>query len=63
DVFPYLTAESMLPSLSTTRSSMRAAGTRFAELTLQLIAGRAVDEVHELWPVELILRESTSPPP
>ncbi|API55973.1 transcriptional regulator (plasmid) [Rhizobium leguminosarum] len=63
DVFPYLTAESMVPSLSTTRSSMRAAGTRCAELTLQLIAGRAVNEVHELWPVELILRESTAPPP
>jgi LacI family transcriptional regulator len=61
DVFPYLTAENMAPSLSATRSSMRAAGARCAELMLQIIAGRAVEEIHELWPVELILRESTAP--
>ncbi|GGA99232.1 transcriptional regulator [Brucella endophytica] len=62
DVFPFLTAENMVPSLSATRSSMRAAGARCAELTLQIIAGRPVQEIHELWPVELILRESTMPP-
>jgi LacI family transcriptional regulator len=62
DVFPFLTAENMAPSLSVTRSSMRAAGARCAELTLQIIAGRPVEEIHELWPVELILRESTLPP-
>jgi LacI family transcriptional regulator len=61
DVFPYLTADNMAPSLSATRSSMRAAGTRCADLVLQLVAGRSPLEVHELWPVELILRESTGP--
>ncbi|NUS67729.1 MAG: substrate-binding domain-containing protein, partial [Ensifer adhaerens] len=62
DVFPYLTADNMVPSLSATRSSMRAAGARSADLVLQLLSGRPTEEVHELWPVELILRESTAPP-
>ncbi|PLU79014.1 transcriptional regulator, partial [Sinorhizobium medicae] len=61
DVFPYLTADNMAPSLSTSRSSLRAAGARLADLTLQLLAGRPASEIHELWPVELILRESTGP--
>ncbi len=61
DVFPYLSADNMAPSLSATRSSMRAAGTRCADLVLQLLAGRSASEIHELWPVELILRESTGP--
>ncbi len=63
DVFPYLTADNMAPSLSATRSSMRAAGTRCADLVLQLLAGRSLTEIHELWPVELILRESTAAAP
>ncbi|WEX74258.1 substrate-binding domain-containing protein [Sinorhizobium numidicum] len=63
DVFPYLTAENMGPSLSATRSSMRAAGARSADLVLQLLSGRPATEIHELWPVELILRESTGPAP
>lgn len=63
DVFPYLTADNMVPSLSTSRSSLRAAGARSADLILQLLAGRTATEIHELWPVELILRESTAPPP
>ncbi len=61
DVFPYLTADNMSPSLSTTRSSIRAAGTRVADLLLQVLGGREPTDIHELWPVELILRESTRP--
>lgn len=61
DVFPYLSADNMAPSLSATRSSMRAAGTRCADLVLQLVAGRSPLEINELWPVEFILRESTAP--
>ncbi|MBB5537015.1 LacI family DNA-binding transcriptional regulator [Rhizobium giardinii] len=61
DVFPYLNADNMAPSLSTTRSSMRAAGKRSAELVLQLLSGKPATEIQELWPVELILRESTGP--
>lgn len=63
DVFPFLNADQMVPSLSTTRSSMRAAGNRVSELALQLLAGRPAEEIHELWPVELVLRESTGPAP
>ena len=59
DVFPYLNADTMVPAMSTTRSSIRAAGTRIAELLTQVLAGKAADEIHELWPVELVLREST----
>jgi LacI family transcriptional regulator len=59
DVFPYLNADTMVPSMSTTRSSIRAAGTRVAELLTQLMAGKPASEVHELWPVEMVLREST----
>ena len=63
DVFPYLTAENMSPSLSTTRSSIRAAGSRIADLILQMLSGREATDVRELWPVELILRETTRPAP
>ena len=63
DVFPFLNADRMAPSLSTTRSSIRAAGNRISELVLQLLAGRPAAEIHELWPVELVLRESTGPAP
>ena len=62
DVFPYLNADNMVPSMSTTRSSIRAAGFRIGELVLQLLAGKPVETVHELWPVELVLRESSGPP-
>ena len=63
DVFPYLNADNMVPSMSTTRSSIRAAGARIAELTLQLLEGKPADSIHELWPVELVLRESSGPAP
>ncbi|MEO5807815.1 substrate-binding domain-containing protein [Devosia sp.] len=63
DVFPYLNADNMVPSMSTTRSSIRAAGARVAELILQLQAGKPVTSVHELWPVDLVLRQSSGPAP
>jgi LacI family transcriptional regulator len=63
DVFPYLNADTMVPSMSTTRSSIRAAGTRVADLALQMLAGKAPESIHELWPVELVLRQSTGPVP
>ena len=61
DVFPYLNADTMVPKMSTTRSSIRAAGTRVAELLTQIISGKPATDVHELWPVEMVLRESTGP--
>jgi LacI family transcriptional regulator len=63
DVFPYLNADNMYPSMSTTRSSIRQAGSRIAELLLQLLGGKPVGDIHELWPVELVLRESSGPAP
>ncbi len=63
DVFPYLNADNMYPTMSTTRSSIRQAGTRIAELILQILGGKPVDQIHELWPVELVLRESSAPAP
>ncbi len=63
DVFPYLNADTMVPSMSTTRSSIRAAGTRVGELLSQLVAGKPPAEIGELWPVDLVLRQSTGPAP
>jgi len=63
DVFPFLNADRMVPTMSTTRSSIRAAGNRVAELTLELIAGRKPETIHELWPVDLVVRASTGPAP
>jgi LacI family transcriptional regulator len=63
DVFDYLNADNMVPSITTTRSSMRAAGFRVAELILQLLAGTRPESIHELWPVELVVRQSTGTAP
>jgi Transcriptional regulators len=63
DVFPYLNADNMYPTMSTTRSSMRQAGTRIAELIMQILSGKPTADVHELWPVELVLRQSSGPAP
>ena len=63
DVFPFLNADRMVPAMSTTRSSIRAAGTRIAELVVELLGGREPESIHELWPVDLIVRASTGPAP
>jgi LacI family transcriptional regulator len=63
DVFPYLNADNMRPSMSTTRSSINMAGGRIAELILAILGGKPVADIHELWPVELVLRESSGPAP
>jgi LacI family transcriptional regulator len=52
----------MFPAMSTTRSSIRAAGVRIAELILQLLDGKPAGAIHELWPVDLVLRQSSGPP-
>jgi LacI family transcriptional regulator len=63
DVFNYINADNMVPTVSTTRSSMREAGVRIGDILLQMLAGRDVASHSEVWPVELVLRESTAPPP
>lgn len=61
DVLPYIRPESLVPSLTTTRSSLRAAGVRLSEMLVDLINGRRVEDLAEIWPVEFLLRESTAP--
>jgi LacI family transcriptional regulator len=63
DVFPVLNPERLMPPMSTTRSSIRAAGTRAAELAIDLLAGQSPEAIHELWPVDLVIRGSTGPAP
>jgi LacI family transcriptional regulator len=63
DGLPFLNATSLVPSLTTTSSSIRAAGTRVAELLLSVITDADAEQPHELWPVDLIVRGSTGPAP
>jgi len=63
DGLPFLSPDAMLPPLTTTSSPIRDAGRRIADLALGLIAGDSPAEVQELWPVDLIIRGSTAPPP
>jgi LacI family transcriptional regulator len=63
DMFPFLNADAMVPPLTTVRSSIRAAGTRVAEMIVGLLAGQPPETLHELWPVEMVIRASTGPAP
>ncbi|MCB1488441.1 MAG: substrate-binding domain-containing protein [Bauldia sp.] len=63
DVFPFLNPDRMVPPMSTTRSPIRAAGTRVAEMAIDLLTGRSPGTLQELWPVDLIIRGSTGPAP
>ncbi len=63
DVFSYINADNMVPTLSTTRSSIRSAGARIGEMMLQILSGKEMRKFEEVWPVELVIRESTGPAP
>jgi len=63
DVISFLSADNMVPSLTATRSSMRLAGKRCVDLLMEMLDGRAASDIHELWPVELVLRESATRAP
>ncbi|MCY0149959.1 LacI family transcriptional regulator [Hoeflea sp. G2-23] len=63
DVFPFLKPESFSVPLTTTRSSIRAAGARTCERLINIISGAEADPVQEIWPVELVVRASTGPAP
>lgn len=63
DVFPYLIADTMVPSLSTTRSSINAAGERIGELIIAMLNGKPAGTIQELWQADLVLRQSSAPPP
>ena len=63
DGLPFLNAEGLVPSLTTVRSSIRAAGSRVAELLIEMINNPEGEQPHELWNVDLIVRGSTGPAP
>ena len=63
DGLPFLNAEGLVPALTTMRSSIRAAGSRVAELLIAMINDSESSEPHELWNVDLIVRGSTGPVP
>jgi LacI family transcriptional regulator len=54
--------ETLTPALTTTFSSIRAAGARIAEMATALSAGVDPRSLHEIWPVDLVFRGSTVPP-
>ncbi|MEO9338526.1 substrate-binding domain-containing protein [Mesorhizobium sp. SB112] len=60
DVFPFLKPESFPVPLSTTRSSIRAAGARIAERLAARIAGLEEEMCGEVWPVDLVVRGSVA---
>ena len=60
DVFPWLKPESFPVPLTTTRSSIRAAGQRVAQRLAARIAGLETEPRGEVWPVELVVRGSTA---
>lgn len=63
DVFPYLKPENFSVPLTTTRSSIRAAGARIGQRLIAAVAGDAPTIEQEIWPVDLIVRASTGPAP
>lgn len=63
DVFPWLRPEHFAVPLSTTRSSIRAAGARIAERLAARMSGIEVDPRGEVWPVDLVVRASVAGAP
>ena len=51
------------PPLTTMGQSVGRAGHRLAEMLLALLAGTPAQELQDIWPVELIRRQSDGPPP
>lgn len=63
DDLSFLKNEGAPPLLTATRSSIRAAGRRTAELLIGRIDDPARAPEHELWPVEIVPGRSTGPNP
>ena len=63
DVFPWLKPENFPVPLSTTRSSIRAAGARIAERLAARISGLEEGPLSEVWPVDLVVRGSVGGAP
>jgi LacI family transcriptional regulator len=54
--------ETLTPALTTTYSSIRAAGARAAEFALAVASGTAPEMLQDVWTVDLVFRASTVPP-
>jgi LacI family transcriptional regulator len=63
DVLSYLSNDGDGPAFTATRSSIRAAGARCAEILIDLIRNPGQPPVQELWDVELTVGRSTCPAP
>jgi LacI family transcriptional regulator, galactose operon repressor len=63
DVFHYLKPESFPVPLTTTRSSIRAAGERIAERLAARMSGLETGARAEIWPVDLVVRGSIAGAP
>ncbi len=63
DVLPLLKPVNFSVPLTTTRSSLRAAGLRVAERLIAQIKTGQTDPFQELWNAELVVRASTGPAP
>ena len=63
DVFPYLSPDNLVPSVTTTQSPIRAAGERIGDMVLLLLQGEPPEALQEVWPVEFVIRGSTGPAP
>ncbi|NLS02421.1 LacI family transcriptional regulator [Rhizobium sp. P32RR-XVIII] len=63
DVLPLLKPENFSVPLTTTRSSLRAAGARIAQRLIGTVTQAGPFPEHELWKAELIVRASTGPAP
>ncbi|OLP58369.1 transcriptional regulator [Xaviernesmea oryzae] len=63
DELPMLKPENFSVPLTTTRSSLRAAGARIAERMISRVLQNGDPAEQELWRTELIVRDSTGPAP
>ena len=63
DQISYLHVGGEVPMFTSTRSSIRDAGTRCAQMLIDLISGQSQSPIHELWEAELTLGSSTGPAP
>jgi LacI family transcriptional regulator len=63
DLLSYLQSEAEVPVFTATRSSVREAGRRLADLLIDRITNPSAPHVTELWEAELMIGRSTGPAP
>jgi LacI family transcriptional regulator len=63
DVLPLLKPDDFSVPLTTTRSSLRAAGVRVGQRLINHIRTGTAEPLQELWKAELVVRASTGPAP